>query len=287
MTDLLKRAFSDHRVEYFSALDYSRCIETGERIRERAGFAPRSVIVYLLPYYTGECRNISRYAASLDYHMAIREIGESVISVLKSEYPEASFYPFGDHSPIDERHAALISGLGIAGDNGLLINEKYGSYVFIGDILTDLSPEVLGAVEPRRPVRCESCGACRLACPTGILRGEGHDCLSSITQRKGELTKAEMSLMREYNTAWGCDECQSACPHNASPTQTPIEFFYRERIDELTPELLSGMDRESLRRRAFGWRGRAVVRRNLDILAADGISAAAKDKMNFDTAKGD
>ena len=265
--EILDRAFSELNIEYYSVLDYSNCIESAEHIRRRAGFTPRSAVIYLLPYYTGECVNLSRYAASLDYHIAIREVGEKVISVLSQRFPEASFSSFGDHSPIDERHAALISGLGIAGDNGLLINEKYGSYVFVGDILTDLPPELLCAEPPEAIVRCEGCGACKLACPTGILRGEGEDCLSAITQRKGQLTESEMQLMRQYNTAWGCDECQSSCPHNLSPRKTPIEFFYKDRIDALTPDLLAAMDKEALRRRAFGWRGRAALERNLAVLS--------------------
>ena len=278
MRDILDGVFKELNIEYYSVLDYSHCIETAERIRERAGYVPKSAVIYLLPYYTGECVNLSRYAASLDYHIAIREIGEKVISALRERYPEASFSSFGDHSPIDERHAALISGLGIAGDNGLIINERYGSYVFIGDILTDLPPELLLADSPRPIEHCEGCGACKLACPTGILRGEGADCLSAITQRKGELTEAEATLMRQYNTLWGCDECQSSCPHNLSPKKTPIDFFYKDRIPELTQELLSGMNKEALRSRAFGWRGRAVLERNLAVLSGehDGTSTVTQ-----------
>ena len=174
---------------------------------------------------------------------------------------------YGDHSPISEVSAALVSGLGIVGDNGLIINEKYGSYVFIGDVVTDIEPELLGAVAPLDVKGCHHCGACKRACPTGILRGEGEDCLSAITQRKGELTGDECDMMRKYNTAWGCDLCQSICPYNKSAKTTPIEFFQRERISELTRELLDSMDKETFLRRAFSWRGRKTVERNLDILA--------------------
>ena len=264
--ELLFNSFSELGIEYFAVLDYSDIIETGEHIRKRAGFEPRSVIVYLLPYYGGECENISRYAASLDYHIALREIGEAVISSLKKQFPEMRAQSFGDHSPINECHAALISGLGVRGDNGLLINEKYGSYIFIGDIVTDIPPEQLGAIKPKSPIRCEGCGACKRACPTGILKGEGESCLSEITQRKGALSETEAELMRKYNTAWGCDVCQQVCPHNRSPRITPIEFFHKDRISCLTKERLDALDKTALRSRAFGWRGRAVLERNLDIL---------------------
>ena len=270
MNGKLSELLQSMNIEYCAVLPYADCIEAAPRIRERSGFAPKAVIIYLLPYYTGKAVNISAYASSLDYHILLREVGEKIISFLSSYYPNAKFRSFGDHSPIDERHAALIGGLGIAGDNGLLINEKYGSYVFIGDVITDIDPDLLGATAPIEPVGCEHCGACRSACPTGILRGEGADCLSAITQRKGELTESEKALIREFNTAWGCDRCQSFCPHNYTPRLTPIEFFYRDRIDLLNREILDSMDAAAFSARAFAWRGRAVPERNVDILFGDG-----------------
>ena len=266
MKDILKNYFHSKNIEYFAVLPYSACREINPGIMEREGFKPESVIVYLLPYYTGETVNLSRYAASLDYHLALRECADGLIAALKEVTPESHFKGYGDHSPISEVSAALVAGLGAIGDNGLILNERYGSYVFIGDIVTDIPPELLGAVAPREVLTCHHCGACKRACPTGILRGEGDDCLSAITQRKGELTPDEAELMRKYNTAWGCDLCQSACPFNRTPVLTPIEFFYRERIDELTHEAIASMDKAEFARRAFSWRGRRTVERNIDIL---------------------
>lgn len=266
MTDKIKEYFKKANIEYFAVLSYDKCIETGKRIIEREKFSPRSVIVYLLPYYTGEAENISRYAISCDYHLAIKEINEELINLLLSEYPNCKLRGYGDHSPIDERHASLIAGLGIAGQNGLILNEKYGSYVFVGDIITDISPDELGETTPVEIVGCEGCGLCKMKCPTGILRHEGTDCLSAITQRKGELSKEEVSLMKEYNTVWGCDLCQSCCPHNSLPVKTPVEFFYRERIPCLTRDILNSMTEEEFSRRAYAWRKRSTVERNLEIL---------------------
>jgi epoxyqueuosine reductase QueG len=263
---MLKKFFDSEKIEYFSVLDYRDCIEISAPIMEREDFTPKSVILFLMPYYTGETENISRYAASLDYHIAIRQVGERLRTYLLSKFPDAKMRIFGDHSPIAERHAALISGLGIAGDSGLLINEKYGTYIFIGDMITDISPELLGKNNLVEITACSHCGACKKACPTGILRGEGNDCLSAITQRKGELSEEEIFLMKKYNTVWGCDLCQTACPHNKNPEMTPIEFFYRDRIDSLDREALDGMSKEEFSRRAFAWRGRKTVERNLNLL---------------------
>lgn len=259
----LKEIFEKEKIEYFATLSFSDVKCVNQRLLLRTGFEPKSAIVFLVPYYSGETVNISRYAASLDYHIIIRSITDNVISALSQLYRSGSFCGFGDHSPINENHAALISGLGVAGDNGLLINEKYGSYVFIGDILTDIPPDELGAMKPVQISTCHHCGACLRACPTGILRGEREDCLSAITQRKGELTKREVSLMRDVGTVWGCDICQSVCPYNSSAKRTPIDVFYENRIERLTEELLDSMTDEEFKRRAFAWRGRAVLERNL------------------------
>ena len=267
MREKIKNCLLTHNIEYFAILSYDHLRETNARIIEREGFRPKSAIVYLLPYYGGETNNLSIYAASLDYHLAIAEVNAALSDTVLAEHPDARVKGYGDHSPIDERHAALIGGLGIAGDNGLIINEKYGSYVFVADLLTDIDPEKMGASLPLEIKGCESCGACRRACPTGILRGEGIDCLSAITQRKGELTDDEKNLMRSYNTAWGCDICQTSCPHNRHPVLTPVEFFYRERIPHLTRDILDNMNEEEFSRRAFAWRKRKTVERNLDILS--------------------
>lgn len=253
-------------VPKYAVLSYEHARETAPHLRTRLSFTPRSILLFLLPYYAGQTENLSLYAAARDYHSIIREIGAHITEGLKKIYPEASFYTYGDHSPIDERHAALISGLGIAGDNGLIITEEYGSYVFIGDVLTDIPPEHLGATEPQPIRRCEGCGRCRAACPTGILRGEGGDCLSAITQRKGTLSPHEIALMREYNTVWGCDVCQTVCPHNRKVKLSPIPFFHELRIPKLTLPILDAMDNDAFSERAFAWRGRAVVRRNLIVL---------------------
>ena len=264
---MLRSFFEERKIEYYAVLDYADCNVIAERIMNRESFTPRSVIVYLLPYYAGETVNISRYAAARDYHWVIAKINAELGDLLSEKYPGAHYRGYGDHSPIDERHAAAISGLGIRADSTLLINEKYGTYVFIADMITDIDPSELGAVTPGEIRECLHCGKCLAACPTGILRGECPSCLSAVTQRRGRLEDGEIEMMRRAGTVWGCDVCQTVCPYNENPTHTPLDEFKRDRIEHLTRESLDAMSDEEFASRAFSWRGRAVITRNLDALS--------------------
>ena len=272
MKDSVKAFFEKEKIEYYSILDYSACREINPGIVERMGFEPRSVILYLLPYYTVFGENISSYAVGVDYHLVIKRISSALADALSGDFPENRFAVFGDHSPIDERHAATVTGLGILGDSGLLINEKYGSYVFIGELISDLAL----APDDKTPLgevkRCISCGKCRAACPTGILCGKGDECLSAITQKKGELSASERALMINHGTAWGCDVCQRACPYNEKANTTPIADFYEDMIPHLTKATLDAMDKPRFERRAYAWRGRKTIERNLILLENANIS---------------
>ncbi len=265
LKDLIRSFFQKEKIEYYATLPYGSLKVTRPYLTERAGISPACAVVFLIPYYSVEGVNISSYAVARDYHSYVRSVTERLSRVLSEAYPEYTYIGFGDHSPIDERHAALAAGLGILGKNRLLINEKYGSYVFIAELVTDAPPELLGAAEPKPSRTCSECGACLERCPTGHITGCA-PCLSDITQRKGELTEAEIALMRRVGTAWGCDECQRACPHNASPVATPIDFFRGQLIPSLTSPVIDSMGEEEFKARAYSWRGKGTVARNLEIL---------------------
>ena len=261
----MQELFKSENIEYFATLDVRDVRHTYPELLARESFTPRSVIVYLVPYYVGECENISTYASSLDYHIFIGDMNKRVVEYLNRTFPGSASKGYGDHSPIDEIDAAVKAGLGVKGKNRLLINDKYGSYVFIGEVITDIAPELLGAVAPIGGGECLSCGRCLTACPTGTIVS-GAPCLSHITQKKGELTEEEAALIKSRGTAWGCDICQRVCLHNREPVVTPIEFFHRDRVTVLTREYIDSLNTATLRRRAFGWRGRQPLHRNLDIL---------------------
>jgi epoxyqueuosine reductase QueG len=92
-----------------------------------------------------------------------------------------------------------------------------------------------------------------------------------LTQKKGALTDHEAEMLFEQKIAWGCDLCQENCPHTRSAIQngtifSPIPFFQEKTIPHLTTEILDGMTDEAFATRAYSWRGRDTVARNLKIL---------------------
>ena len=98
------------------------------------------------------------------------------------------------------------------------------------------------------------------------------ECLSALTQKKGALTPEEQDALRRHPLIWGCDDCQLVCPLNRAALSgahdTPLAFFRAERLLCLTPEALAGMPEECFRERAFAWRGRAPLERNLALHGA-------------------
>lgn len=229
--------------------------------------AAKTVIVALFPYYCAEAGGqISRYAAAKDYHIVAKKMLNDAAELLKKRFGGSEFVPFCDASPVPEVLTAEIAGLGVVGRNGLLITEKYGSYVFIGEIVTDLTVETL----PAKRERCLSCGLCVKKCPAGAISERGVDkerCVSHITQKKGELSPEEQAMLKKSGTIWGCDLCQSICPMNSGAKETYIEDFKKYIINTLSADEIEKNDfKEKYFDRAFLWRGKNVLRRNACIL---------------------
>lgn len=234
----------------------------------------QTVIPALFPYLFPEeepprRRNLSRYACVPDYHQAAGEVLAAVARELKVAFPSFLFEPFIDNSPLPEVMAAAMAGLGCVGDNGLLIHPLYGSYVFIGALVTDLPLIDEAEAVEWSILRCPGCGQCTRACPTGLpgrrKRPGGHErCLSALTQKKGTLTFEEETLIRGGGLVWGCDRCQEVCPLNRSVRRDPHSCFGGQYDPLLTFDSL-----ENLEGRACGWRGRQVLERNLRLLPSE------------------
>ncbi|MBQ7986334.1 MAG: DUF1730 domain-containing protein [Clostridia bacterium] len=229
----------------------------------------KSIIVCAFSYYNGaEKGNISRYAQGIDYHLVVREKMEPICELLK----ENGFFAesFADTGALNERVLANLSGIAFIGKNQMAINEKLGSYFFIGYIITDCE---LPADSPNTS-ECSGCGKCIKACPLGALSKDGfceEKCLSYITQKKGELSQEEKEAIKNAKTIWGCDICQEVCPHNENLDITSIPEFRENLIIDLKiDESLSNKEFKRLYgNRAFSWRGKQVLDRNFKIVNGD------------------
>ena len=234
------------------------------------GIDKGTAFMIAVPYYTTLCdspaRNISAYAVAPDYHRFFEMLFADVLPKLRAAFPENTFVGFADHSPIAEAEAAVKAGLGSFGKNHLFLNKKHGSYVFLGEIITD----AILSVTPAPITTCTDCGACLRACPAGLAVS---GCLSALTQKKGALTTDEENVILANGTAWGCDRCQDVCPVNKRAKEngtlySSIPYFHENALPHLTARTVSEMPDEVFAARAYSWRGRAVILRNLALLEA-------------------
>jgi len=222
----------------------------------------RSVIVCALNYNTdqpystqGEDQNlgwISRYAWSHeDYHDAVlqrlRQVEAAIQNDLTNHHPLAtnhSFRSYVDTGPLPERVYAKYAGIGWIAKNTCIINQKLGSWMFLGVILTSLELEA----DLPAPDRCGSCTRCLDACPTHAFVAPGELdarlCISYLTIEKcGEIPEELRAGVGRQ--VFGCDICQDVCPWNRkAPVTTSSEFQPRERLVNPALDWLAEMQQE-------------------------------------------
>lgn len=267
--------FRGEGIELFAALPPS--VLTLRMPRLLDGFEnPRSVVFAAIPYCTKDRvgANLARFARVRDYHAYAKDLGERAIACLCLRYPDLTARAFADHSPFDEVLGAAAAGIGILGDNRLLITEKYSSYVFLFSLVTDLPVEEIAAegipVGDGEIKTCHHCGACRLACPGSCIGADRVTCASAISQKKGALSPEEIEILKKSTAAWGCDACAEACPYTKSARErgtlyTPIPYFGEHVLGGVTPADIERMTDEEYRSYAFGWRKKDVLIRNLTL----------------------
>ena len=267
MLTFLSKFFLKKSIFLFAPIPLSACNVQKPYLLERAGIKDGTAIMIAIPYFTKDCldadRNVSCYAVSRDYHGFFQELYTELIPQLEAAFPQNRFVGFADHSPVAEVEAAALAGLGVIGKNHLLITKPYASYVFLGTLVTDAS--IPASVHPIE--HCINCGKCVSACPATSPA----DCLSAITQKKGALSDAEIETMRKHGSVWGCDICQLICPHTQKAIAdktifSPIPYFSEKTISHLTLDALDRMSDAEFSERAFAWRGRDTIRRNLLLL---------------------
>lgn len=284
MFERIRRLLLENGIELSAPIALADCTLSRPYLLDRVGIDDKgTAVIFAIPYHTPSCespqRNCSRYAVGRDYHLFVKQLSHTILPVLKEEYPTFRFAMFADHSPIDEREAAARAGLGLLGKNKLLITEKYASYVFLAELVTNAPPpDTRTLTEPRS---CDNCGACIAACP--MLLGKASECLSAVTQRKGSLFDNEQRLLVEFDTVWGCDLCQEVCPYTKEAIKngtvtSPIPFFHTDPLPRLTYERIQGMTDQQFSERAYAWRGREVILRNLIVTERENAETASREK---------
>jgi epoxyqueuosine reductase len=173
---------------------------------------------------------ISRYAWGSDYHEVLWEKLNSLVAEMRKRFAE----PFearasADTGPVQERVLAKYAGLGWIGKNTLLLNQKMGSWLFLGTILTNL--QLTPTVENKdslQPDLCGSCTRCIEACPTDALVNpyvmDARRCIAYLTiELRGPIPEEFREASGKH--VFGCDICQDVCPWNRKSPRTQVEEF--------------------------------------------------------------
>ena len=252
-----------------------------ERLYPEKSFEnPKSIIAIALAYPTKSLQPIprdekrgqfARASWGVDYHHILKDRLEKLISFIQSQAQvEAKmndwrFAPQVDTGELVDVAVAQRAGLGFIGKNGLLITKEYGSFVYLGEIITNIE------FTPDTPIPngCGTCTRCLDNCPTKALLGDGRmnakKCLSYQTQTKGIMPKEYRKKIR--NTIYGCDICQLVCPYNKN-----VDFHFHKEMEpdvesvfpKLAPLLsLSNREfKEKFGKLAGSWRGKKPLQRN-------------------------
>ncbi|EKD54427.1 MAG: hypothetical protein ACD_60C00087G0039 [uncultured bacterium] len=180
---------------------------------------------------------ISRYALGRDYHKLIRKRLTLLAKKISAKIGVFGYRAFTDSAPVLEKPLAEKAGLGWIGKHTNLLNQKAGSWFFLGEIFTDL-PLPIDALAKNH---CGTCTACITICPTQAIIGpyqlDARRCISYLT------IELQGSIPIEFrpaigNRIYGCDDCQLVCPWNrfAKPTDEK-DFHPRHHLE--APELLT------------------------------------------------
>ena len=222
----------------------------------------RSVIVCALNYNTAhprstECKNpargwVSRYAwggrqQTADYHDVVVERLRRVEARLHQAFPDLQSRCYVDTGPVVERVFAAYSGIGWIGKNTCLMNQRLGSWLFLGVIITslELTPDFPAAD------RCGSCTRCLDACPTQAFVAphvlDATRCISYLTiEKRGSIPEELRAAMG--NHVFGCDICQDVCPWNRKAPATSLAEF-EPALQRFNPALawLASLSEEEFR----------------------------------------
>lgn len=221
---------------------------------------------------------LSRYCRGEDYHRLLHRRLTAVAAWLQERAPGTRIQVHVDTGPPLDRAVAERAGIGKFGKHTNLITPQYGTWVFLGEILTDLQ------LPPDEPVEaaCGSCTLCLEACPTGCITEwnlEANRCLSYVTQMKGIIPTEFREVMG--NRLFGCDDCQDVCPYNRRakkglhPEFAPVPELGAEPDLLQLMRMTKGEFRRWFTPTAAGWRGKTTIQRNAVIALGNSGSPEA------------
>ncbi|WP_374056246.1 tRNA epoxyqueuosine(34) reductase QueG [Rossellomorea sp. FM04394] len=243
---------------------------------------PKSIIAIALAYPSkmkdapqskrGERRGIfCRASWGTDYHHVLRDRLSKLEEYIVSRVPQARFKSMVDTGELVDRAVAERAGIGWSGKNCSIITPEFGSYVYLGEMVTNLP------FAPDTPMedQCGTCNKCVEVCPTGALIEGGQldaqKCIAFLTQTKGFL--ADEYRVKLGNRLYGCDTCQTVCPENKG-----MDFHFHEEMEpdpEIAKPLLKPLLTISNRefKEKYGhvsgsWRGKKPIQRNAIIALA-------------------
>jgi epoxyqueuosine reductase len=200
-----------------------------------------------------ELAYISRYALGRDYHKLMRARLAKLARQIETQLGTGRYRAFVDSAPVLERALAENAGLGWIGKNTMLLNDKAGSWFFLGEIYTDIP---LPPDPPQATQHCGTCQACLDICPTQAFVApwvlDARKCISYLTiEFDGVIPEALRQAMG--NRIYGCDDCQLVCPWNkfAAQTREP-DFAPRHQLDSITLATCFGWDEATFLARTEG-----------------------------------
>lgn len=216
----------------------------------------------------------------LDYHYIVQDKLERLARAIEELTADFEYKGMVDTGALVDTAVARRAGIGFIGKNGLVISKEFGSYMFLGELVTNL------VIEADSPVDydCGDCNRCVTACPTSCLLGDStmdaRRCLSFQTQDKGMM---DLEFRKKMKTViYGCDICQICCPYNKGIDSPPVVAIDADLAEpELLPflELSNGQFKEKFGMIAGSWRGKNILQRNAIIALANAHDRSAIPKL--------
>lgn len=207
----------------------------------------------------------ARASWGIDYHVVLRDRLEKLAAFIREKVPDVSNKVMVDTGELSDRAVAERAGIGFSGKNTSIITPEFGSFVYLGEMITNIP------FDPDDPIEdsCGDCTKCMDACPTGALveagRLNAQRCIAFLTQTKDFLPEEFRTKLG--NRLYGCDTCQQVCPRNKG-IDSHIHPEFEPEHDLAKPKLVPMLRisnrsfKEDFGHMSGSWRGKKPLQRN-------------------------